>query len=360
MTLILLLVLPVIIMFFSTYATPSDRFLKNINVAFFNEDNTTISKLLIRFVSSFFRGKNFYTIDSKDQAEEKLMNGEIDGVIVIPKDFTSKLLKGEYTSLEYMPSVENLQTSLSVYRVLKTLLQEFAYTVFVKKPEVMKEFVQYNSHPMPSLKVRGISEENFDYPDLMMPGVVGLMVLITVMIGIGTSITREREKGTIDGIILTPVSRTALITAKSTAYFIVGILEAVILLIVGNYLTNVNFQGKLLSLTLFLILGIVSYLGIGILVSTSFKTSEASTITLVGLTFLMALTSSVFIPLDIMPDLVKKICEFSPLTQVVISLRKIIIAGYSVDDLTYPAIYLGVISAIFISIASLLFRKITK
>jgi len=360
MTLILLLVLPVLIMLLSTYATPSDRILKNISVAFFNEDNTPISRILIAFVSSFFRGRNFYTIDSKNEIEEKLMNGKVDGVIVIPKNFTNKLLKGEYTSLEYIPSVENLQTSLAVYRVLKTLLQEFAYTVFVKDPEVMKKFTQYSSHPMPSLKVRGISEENFDYPDLMMPGVVGLLVLITVMIGIGTSITREREKGTIDGITLTPVSRIALIIAKSAAYFIIGMLETIILLVVGKYITNISFQGKLLNITLFIFLGMISYLGIGIFVSTMFKTSEASMITLVGLTFLMALMSSVFIPLEIMPSFVKKLCEFSPLTQVVISLRKIIIAGYDINKLTYPAFYLGIISTVFILTASFLFKNITK
>ena len=357
---ILMLIFPVLILLLSTYTTPSDKILKNINVAFFNEDYTPISKLFIAFVSSFFRGKNLYTIDSKEEMESLLTEGKIDGVIVIPKNFTNKILKGEPTSLEYIPSVENLQTSLSVYRVLKTLLQEFAYTVFVKNPDVMKEFTQYNSYPMPSIIVRGINEENFDYPDLMVPGVIGLLVSLTAMMGVGTSITREREKGTIDGITLTPVSRSAVVIAKSSVYMFIGLIEAATLLIAGKYITNLDFEDKIVSIVVFLTLGIFTYLGIGIFISTIFKNSEASTITLFGILLFMILTSNVFIPLEIMPSFVKKICEFSPLTQVVGSLRKILIAEYGIDKLGSSILYLVIFSLIFIVAANISFQRITQ
>ncbi|MDI3471802.1 MAG: type transport system permease protein [Thermotogaceae bacterium] len=358
--LIIILILPIFILLFSTYATPSDKILKNINVAFFNEDYTPISKLLIAFVSSFFKGKSFYTINSQEQMQTLLVEGKVDGVIVIPKKFADSVLHGEPTSLEYIPSVENLQTSLSVYRVLRTLLQEFSYTVFVKNPDVMKEFTQYSSHPMPGLVVRGISEEKFDYPDLMVPGVVSLLVLLIVMMGIGTSITREREKATIEGIILSPVSRSAILLAKIFVYMIVGLIEATVLLIVGQYITSLNIEEKFIEVLVFLLLGMFAYLGVGIFVSTVFKNVEASMMTLFGILFFLALTSSVFIPLEIMPKFVRKICEFSPLTQVVVSLRKVLIANYDISKLKFSVFYLIVFSTIFIVAAIISFKKILK
>jgi ABC-2 type transport system permease protein len=289
-----------------------------------------------------------------------LIDGKVDGVIVIPRKFADNILRGEPTNLEYIPSVENLQTSLSVYRVLRTLLQEFSYTVFVKNPDVMKEFTQYSSHPMPGLIVRGISEENFDYPDLMVPGVVSLLVLLTVMMGIGTSITRERESATIEGIILTPVSRTAILLAKMFVYMIVGLIEAAVLLIVGQYITSLKIEEKFIEVLVFLLLGIFAYLGVGIFVSTVFKSTEASMITLFGILLFLALTSSVFIPLEIMPEFVKKICKFSPLTQVVVSLRKVLIADYDISRLIFPVFYLIIFSTIFIVAAIISFKKIMK
>jgi len=342
--LVSIVMIPFIMLFIFSF-DPGNFFLKNVKVVFYNSDPSPLSALFIKFVSSFFKGENFKLMEDKNKMEEELSQGNIDGVIVIPKGFADAILKGKKIDLEYIPSVKNLHTSIYVYRVLKSILEEFAYVVFVRNPKVMEEFTQSPQHPIPGLKVVGIAERNFNYPALMVPGLTGLLALLTIMIGVGTTMTREKEKGTLDVLIMSSISSVSLILAKILVHTVIGIFETIILLMGGRFLLHVNIRNPLLILSL-MVLGILSYAGVGILISLLSRSSEVSLTVIASLTFLMIMGSGVFFPIENMPYHFGELMTLIPLTRVVMALRRIVILGYGIREIIHSVEYLGAFSVV--------------
>jgi len=177
------------------------------------------------------------------------------------------------------------------------------------------------------------------------------------MTGLAGSVSREKEQGTLDGILISPISRLAIILGKATSQSIRGLAQGVIVLILAILLFGVKIYGSLLLVFLLLILGIFSFVGLGILVSASAAEQETATQILFMFQFPMLFLSGVFFPIQQMPKIMQQISHLVPLTYAIEALRKVMILGAGFTDIRTELIILFSFGLITLAIAMPLFRR---
>lgn len=340
----ILIITPILLLTVSLMFIPTERVMDSVKIGVLGEDKTFLGNYLANFILGFLKQENVYKINNYDEAQEALDNGEMDGLIIIPFGFTAKMLQSEQTYISYVPSSASLLESVTIYKLLKMGLGEIKYGAMIDMG--LDEKISPGADvPIPKLVIEGIEHNSLDYPDVMAPGILAFVILSTMLIGITGSVSREKDLGILDGFRITNASRTAFVMGKFVAYSLLGIIQTIVLLLGSVYIMNIHFEGSIWIVGLFLGMGMLTYLSLGLLVSVLSPTREISMGISVGIVFLMFLGGGVFFPLSQMPSVMQSISNFLPITSLVDSLRKLVIAGkdigFLINEMLYSVIYLA-------------------
>ncbi len=185
-----------------------------------------------------------------------------------------------------------------------------------------------------------------------------MVVLTAVLTGLAATVSREKEQGTLDGILIAPVSRLAIILGKALAQSVRGLIQGAMVMLLAIFLFGVTIQGSLFLVALLLFLGIFSFVGLGILVSAIATEQETATQLLFMFQFPMLFLSGAFFPLQQMPKIMQQIAHFLPLTYAVEALRKIMVLGAGFGAVESEIIYLLIFGAVALIVAVPLFKRI--
>jgi ABC-2 type transport system permease protein len=167
----------------------------------------------------------------------------------------------------------------------------------------------------------------------MAPGIMAMVIMMAAMIGLAGSISRERELGTLDGIISAPISRLSIILGKSMAQVVRGLLQAILTLVLAMLLFGVVVHGNLALLALLLLLTVFSFVGLGVIISSLASQQETAMTIMMTLTFPMLFLSGALFPLQQMPVVMQWISKVLPLTYAVSALRKCIVLGTGINGM---------------------------
>jgi ABC-2 type transport system permease protein len=191
----------------------------------------------------------------------------------------------------------------------------------------------------------------------MVPALIGLILQMQATLLTSSAIVRERERGTIEQLIVTPIRPFELIVGKILPYALVAMLITIEILISGTLLFGVPIKGSVLLLLAVACLFLLSTLGIGLLISTVANTQQEAFL-LTFLTLLPSIFLSGFIyPIAAMPKILQYASAVIPLTYFLTVVRGIVIKGVGVPALTTQIIVLAVFGCILIILASARFRK---
>lgn len=207
----------------------------------------------------------------------------------------------------------------------------------------------------PSLFV--LYNEKLESKNFMVPGVFVTILLVMTMVLTALSVVREKEQGTIEQIVTTPIGKTAFIVGKMTPYVFIGLIEACILLIVGVFVLNVPFRGSVFTLLLFSLLFIINTLGAGMFFSVISRTQQQAMLSIFMATLPLIILSGFIFPIENMPYVLQVIAKFDPLTYFVKSVRYIFLRGSCLRELKYEAFMLFLIGSIIFSLSVIFFRK---
>jgi len=175
------------------------------------------------------------------------------------------------------------------------------------------------------------------------------------------SISRERELGTLDGIISAPISRLSIILGKSFAQVVRGLLQALLALILTVVLFGVVVHGSYGLLTLLLLLTVFSFIGIGVMISALASQQETAMTIMMTLTFPMLFLSGALFPIQQMPVVMQWISKALPLTYAVEALRKCVVLGTGIAGMMTEVWVMVGFGVIFTVIAIPVFnRAITR
>ena len=356
---IILIITPFLLLTLSLMFIPTERVMDNISIGVLGEDKTFLGKYLANFILGFLKQDNIYKITDKDQALIALDKGEIDGLILIPTGFTANMLQGNDTYISYIPSSSSLLESVTIFKLLRTVLGEIEYGAMIEM-NLDEKMTPTKDVKIPELRVEGIERNTLDYPDVMAPGILAFVLLSTMLIGITSSVSREKDKGILDGFRVTPSSRLSYVLGKYCAHSVLGLIQTASLLFGSIYILQIHFEGSAPVIGLLLTVGMLTYLSLGLLISVFSTNGDVSMGVAAAIVFLMFLGGGVFFPVSQMPKVMQMIAPALPITVLTDVLRKLMIAGKPFGSLLNEAIYLFSYLLISLAASLLIFKVKTK
>jgi ABC-2 type transport system permease protein len=191
----------------------------------------------------------------------------------------------------------------------------------------------------------------------MIPGLIGMILQFLTTILTATSIVRERERGTIEQLIVTPLKPWELVVGKITPYIIIAFADTIEVLIAGSLIFHVPINGSLSLLLLLSALFLVTTLGIGLFISTVANTQQEAMLTTMFTIMPSIFLSGFFFPLAAMPQILQIISYVVPLRYFLIIARGIVLKGVGVEAIYPEVIALSIFAVVIMSAAAIRFRK---
>ena len=207
------------------------------------------------------------------------------------------------------------------------------------------------------LDTRPWFNEGFESKWYFVPGVIGNLMLIMVMNLTAFAVVREREIGTLEQVMVTPIRRWEFILGKTIPYFLIGSVDATLLALIGTFWFGVPFRGHVAVLAVGMATFLLAALGLGLLISTVAATQEQARNTAFFFTMPATTLSGFGTPISSMPVFFQRLSYINPLRHVVLILRSIYLKGVGLDVLWPNVAAMAVLALLMLSVSVLRFRK---
>ena len=367
MGLVLLILMPIFMMAMVGFIYPSETSLNNIPVALANEDNGfqgyNLSSTFILTLNSINENANLITLTNAsnfDDIREMIQTVEAEGGIIISNNFSQNIMNGQQGTITIVTDQSNPQLSAMIQSVLGQVFEQMG-TALAQQNIVGQLGIDLNSalaivKPY-NIQVEGSIEGDFSYFDFIAPGIMAMTVMMSVMTGLPAAISQEREVGTLDGMMVAPINRLSVILGKTLAQMARGILQGILILVLSILLFGVTIHGNILLVFGLLLLGVFSFVGLGVVLSSFAKDQETAVMMMTTIMFPMMFLSGVFFPIEQMPWFMQSISKFLPLTYVADALRKVMVLGADIPAISPELLILIVFGIIMTAIAVPLFKR---
>lgn len=340
--------LPIVMMLLFGYAVNTE--VDTIPTAVFDQSKTLESREYIEkfVVSDYFYVK--YNVSSEDELSDLIDSGKVKAGIVIPNDYIIEYNKGNLPKTQLVidgtdPTTARtaLNSGLLISNVYNTKNSKININTENFKETVLNTKVWYNPN---------LESERFT-----IPGLVGLILQnITIMLT-AFALVREKERHTIEQLIVTPIRPIELILGKLVPYVIIGYIGFLFALSICVFWFKVSIAGQLWLLLLLGFLFVYCSLSIGMLISTFAKNQLQAMMAMIIILLPSVLLSGFIFPREAMPEIIKYIGFFIPLTYFLEIVRGIILKGVGIEFLLYEVIALSVFTILIITLATFRFKK---
>ena len=357
-SLVLILVMPILLTFLFGKALETGE-LKHIPSVILNQDESPESDVIVTAFSTYDEVKIQAEVTSLQEAQDLLARGKIKAAIVIPKGFMQAVEKGEEAQLNLLLDGTDNTSAPIVEGVAQRVIQHYNSERAIKglsaqgvRPDrgrllIQPVFVQTEIKYNPGLQYLGY----------VMPGVIGLTLqLLTVML-MAISIPRERERGTLDQLMATPIRRVELILGKLLPYFGISLLNVITILYVADRWFNVPVGEQLPLLLLLCALFVLSSLATGLLISAVSRSQFQAVQIAVFYVLPVFLLSGAYAPLEAIPDYIRPISYLFPLMYFSRAVRAVTLRGADFLLVWEDVALLGGFVVIFLYWAILSFHK---
>ena len=351
-TLIMTLIMPIMQLFLLGYAATTD--IKNIPMAVWDQSRSPQSREML----DAFRSANYFTIaydvGSQQQIQTLIEDGKVQAALIIPPDYSLKLSEGDAQVAVILDGSDATSgsTALSASQLIG---QAYATKIMIENASQLG----LSSAATPPVDFRTQVWYNPDLisADFTIPGVIGLILYVITTMLTASTIVRERERGTIEQLIVTPIRSWELVVGKITPYVVLGFFDTFEVLIIGHLWFGVPVRGSIALILISSGLLLLSSLGIGLFASTIANTQQEAMIA-VWMTILPSIfLSGFFYPLEAMPPFLQVVSYVIPLRYYLIITRSLLIKGVGLAALHNDFIALAVFGVIIMGFAAMRFRK---
>lgn len=350
----IILIAPVVQLIFLGYAANLD--IENIKLVVYDQDKTSTSRKLVNdLTSSGYFVIQEYVNDYKSVIKQLDYNKAI-VAIVIPNDFEKNLNRKQTAKLQAIFDAADGNTASIAAGYLQQIILQFARNIsfemmqrtgkiFVPIGNVTPEIrIWYN----PTLKTR----------NYMVPGIVGLLLSIVTLLLTSLAVVKEKEIGTMEQLIVTPLKPYQIIIGKLVPFILLGFVSITIVLTAMRVIFNIPVKGDIFFLFLSAFLYILSTLGLGLFVSTISKTQQqAMMIAVFAVMMPMVFLSGFAFPIENMPRIIQYISYIIPLKYFINIIRGVISKGLGFYDLWVNDLVLLVMGIFILVLSSLRFQR---
>lgn len=344
-TLALIIMMPAMQLIIYGYAIETD--IKHIRTVLYDEDQTPLSR---RLIDSFVQSSYFdmtLKVQSSEELQKALDRGEVKAGLHIPSNFSKDLLANRQVALQLLidgTDSNPANTALNTSRAIVTAFMQKEDLIPVSVvPIDFRPRLWYN----PDLKS--------DY--FMVPGLVGLLIQLLIPMVTATAIVREKERGNIEQLLVTPIKPYELIVGKLIPYVVIGLVIGAMIISAAHLLFNIPIRGSLVSLfvTTFLFLSVC--LGIGLFASTIAQNQQQAGQMVMFLAPPSILLSGFIFPRESMPLPIYYLSFGIPLTYYLTTVRSIVLKGVGLFELWRQILPLLGMSTVIVTLSVLKFHK---
>ncbi len=365
MGLVMLILMPIFMMAMVGFIFPSsETTMNNISIALVNEDTGfagyDLSQTFITTLDSINNKTGMMEIKDASNLEkihELIQTGDIDGGIIISSNFTSNIIQNQQGIITIITDQSNPQLSAIIQQVLKQLLEQMGTTLAQQNIAQQLEIDPNNALAVVKPYDIQIADTEEGYFNFIAPGIMAMTVMMSVMTGLPAAISHERELGTLDGMMVAPINRLSVIFGKTLAQMARGILQGVLILVLAITLFGVTVHGSIFLVFALLLLGVFSFVGLGVVLTSFAKDQETAVMMMTTIMFPMMFLSGVFFPIEQMPWFMQGISKFLPLTYVADSLRKVMVLGADIPAIIPELSILIVFGIVMTAIAVPVFKR---
>jgi ABC-2 type transport system permease protein len=332
--------IPVIQLLMFGYAINMD--VRNLNAAVADLSGTSASRQVVMDMTATQIIKMVGQVDGADELELLMRQGKISVGIYIPPDFDRRLQQPERAAMQLL--VDGSDTVVqSAAAQLALIAQQARTSPYDDRPPVMELRTYYNPERRSPVNT--------------VPGLIGVILTMTMILFTAVAIVRERERGNLEMLITTPVKTPELMLAKILPYVFIGLLQVSLVLLLGHFLFDVPMRGALLDTYIVTLVFIITNLALGLVISTLVNTQFQAMQLAFFVLLPSILLSGFMFPFAGMPRPAQIIAEALPLTHFIRLIRGVILRGASLQELALELAILGGFIIVFMSIAILRFSK---
>jgi ABC-2 type transport system permease protein len=367
MGLVLLILMPIFMMTMVGFIYPSETSMNSVPIALVNEDTGfggyNLSSTFITMLNTINDNASMMELQGASSLEDvrtMIQAGDAEGGIIVSSDFTADIVGGQQGTIIIVTDQSNPQMSAIIQSVLSEVFEGMG-TVLAQQNVAEQLGIDPSSalavvEPF-NVQVKGSVEGDFSYFDFIAPGIMAMTVMMSVMTGLPAAISHEREVGTLDGMMVAPINRLSVILGKTLAQMARGILQGVLILVLAMTLFGVTVHGSILLVFALLLLGVFSFVGLGVVLTSFAKEQETAVMLMTTIMFPMMFLSGVFFPVEQMPWFMQAISKCLPLTYVADSLRKVMVLGADISMISNELAILIGFGTVMIAIAVPVFKR---
>lgn len=337
---------PIIQLLVFGYAATFD--LENATLAIFNEDQGHVSRELI----SRFQGSSGFELVGFLHAEEEIAplvdRGKALLVLRISSQCSAKLSRGESCPVQVIIDGRNSNTAMLALNYVQTIVADFN-----------QEWVERSGKAgLPAqVSIRAWFNPNLESQWFIVPGIIALLAMIVTLLVTALSVAREREAGTFDQLLVTPLRPWEILIGKAVPGLVVGVGEAALIILVTVYWFRIPLVGSLAGLCPALVIYVLSIIGIGLMISSLSTTLQQSLLGAFLFIVPAVILSGFATPIANMPPFMQMLTYLDPMRYFLIIIRGIFLEGSGLKYFWHELWPMALIATVTLSAAGWLFRR---
>ena len=336
---------PIIQMLVFGYAATFD--LTNVPFAVYDEDRSVASRELV----AGFRGSSNFrevaVVTHQQQIAPLIEDRKVLLVLHLDTQFTRNLLRGQPVSVQVLVDGRNSNTAAISLNYVRSIVSRFN-----------EDWTRTHGHAGPPavLESRAWFNPNLESRRFIVPGIVALLTLVVTMMVTALSVAREREQGTFDQLLVTPLTPAQILLGKSVPGFVIGLGEATLIIVFTVFWFRIPLRGNILTLYTGLALFLLSAVGVGLMISSLAVTMQQGLLGAFLFLVPAIILSGFTTPIANMPHWIQNLTFLNPMRYFIVVLRSVFLEGAPFDTLLNQFWPMAVIGLLTLALAGWLFR----
>jgi ABC-2 type transport system permease protein len=344
----LIFIMPIVYVIMFGYVVGSD--VRNLPTAVIDHDGTVTSQRIIDAFSS----SGYFVITQRPSSEASLQPlidaGHAKVAIIIERGTEASLARGETVPLGVIVDGADSKTA--------SVASGYAAEIVAAYDQKLLDAAGLAGRgPVIDARVRVMFNPSLKSVNAMVPGLVCSILMLSIMVIMSQAVVRERSRGTLEQMMVTPITRSEYLTGKVLPYVAIASIQMTFIVLIGRYWFNVPFNGSVWTVAIGLVLFTLTSVGMGLLISLVSRTQQQAQQTVMFVMIPTMVLSGFMFPIESMPAAIVPLTYLIPLRYALVVLRGAFLKGSGVLDLWAPLSALVVFAVVIVGVAVSRFHK---
>lgn len=342
-------IIPIVQMVILVYAATME--IKSTKVHFVDHDKSTESVEIIREIASSPFFKTVSMSDNVEEGNRLLMSNNADMVCVIPEDFGKSINSGEEAKIQILLNSINASASQIAYAYCSSVIRSYSSSIAAAKTYLS------STPPTIDIRTRHWYNPELNYKIYMAPGILVILVTVIGWLLAGMNLVKEKERGTIEQLNVTPIKKYQFIAGKLIPFWLIGLFDLAFGLIIAWILFKIPVEGSLFTLFSFAAIYLLTVLAIGLLISTISSTQQQVLFFSFFFVIVFVMMSGLFTSAENMPVWGQRINIINPLSYFIRVIRMVLLKGSGFADILPEIVAISIFAIVTNTLAIWRYRK---